>query len=161
MPLPVARFFAEDFLGAELALDARERTERLYKSLVIAHNQLRQHLEPEENEALGQAIAGTVAAAHINFDDWLEALPLPEERKREIDDVVSPRLPDREFEIDTTVAQKLTRKRRFRGDDDLVVEVSAREFENIIRSVERIEDPGEPPYYRIVIHTEKWDEVPR
>jgi hypothetical protein len=161
VPVPVARFFAEDFLGAQLALDPRQRTDRLYRSLVSAHNQLRPVLRPQEDESLRQAIDGAITSASINIDTWLEALRLPEEPKQHIDRVVSQELPDREFEIDTIYAEQLTRKRRFRGDYDLRVEVSAERYNEVIRSVEHIEDPGEPAYYRIVIHTERWDEIPR
>jgi hypothetical protein len=161
VPLPVARFFAKDFLGAQLALDARQRTDTLYRNLVSAHNQLRPRLRPQEDESLRQAIDGVVTSAFINVDTWLEALPLPEDQKERIDQVISQELPDREFEIDTTYARHLVRKRRFRGDHGLRVEVSAERYNQVIFSVERVEEPGGPPYYRIVIHTENWEEVPR
>lgn len=161
VPRPVARFFAEDFLGAQLALDARQRTDRLYRGLVSAHNRLRPDLRPQDDESLRQAIDSAVTSSFINIDTWLEALPLPEESKQQIEQVVSQELPDREFEIDTTYAQQLTRKRRFRGDHGLRVEVSAERYNQVIRSVERVEEPEAPPYYRIVIHTEKWEEVLR
>ena len=160
-PLPVARFFIEQFLGAQLALDPRQRTDRLYRGLVSAHNRLRAELRPQEDEALRQAIEGAVTSATINLDAWLAALPLPEACKAQIEQVVAQELPDREFEIDTTYAQGLTRKRRFRGDYGLRVDVSAERYDQVIRSVEWVETPDAPPHYRIVIHTEKWEEVPR
>jgi hypothetical protein len=161
VPLPVARFFAENFLGAQLALDARQRTDRLYRGLVSAHNWLRPELRPQEDESLRQAISSAVTSASINVDTWLEALPLSEEQKAQIDQVVSQELPDREFEIDRTYAEQLIRKRRFRGDYGLRVEVSAERYSQVIQSVQRVEEPDTPPYYRIEIHTEKWEEVLR
>ncbi len=158
---PVARFFAVDFLGAQLTLDARQRTDRLYTSLVSAHNQLRHILRPQEDEILHQATDTAVTSAAFNFDNWLAALRLPEEHKEQIERVLSQDLPDREFEIDTTFSQQLIRKRRFRGEHGLRVEVAADWQNQVIRSVERIEDPGAPPYYRVVIHTERWEEVLR
>ena len=80
-------------------------------------------------------------------------------RKEEIDQIVSQMLPDREFAIDTTYAQGLTRKRRFRGDRGLLLSVPAETYDKIIRSVERVEDPGAPAFYRVTIHTERWEEV--
>lgn len=161
VPLPVARFFAEDFLGAELALDARQRTHRLYTSVVSAHNQLRPELTPQEDEALHEAVYSAITYTSINIDTWLAALPLPEEAKQIIDQIVSQELPDREFEIDRTYAQQLIRKRRFRGDHGLRVELSAERYSQVIQSVEHVSEPGEPPYYRVEIHTEKWEEVLR
>lgn len=157
----VARFFTEDFLGAELALDSRQRTDRLSKGLVIAQNQLRAALQPQEHERLRQAIDSTVTAATMNVDTWLEALPLQEEHKEHINQVVSSMLPDREFAIDATCAQHLIQKQRLRGDHDLRLERPAANYDQIVRSVELVREPGTPPYYRIVLHTEKWEEVLR
>jgi hypothetical protein len=158
---PVARFFAMDFLGAQLALDARQRTDRLYICLVSTHNQLRHILPPQEDEALRQATDTAVTSDVFNLDNWLAALPLPEEHKEQIERVLSQELPDREFEIDTTYSQQLIDKRRFRGDHGLRVELAADWQSQIIRSVEHVADPGTAPYYRVVIHTERWEEVPR
>jgi hypothetical protein len=158
---PVARFFTEDFLGAALALDAHQRTDRLYRSLVSANNLLRPKLQPQQDEILHQAINSTVSSASINVDNWLEALPLSEEQKEQIDQVVSQELPDRTFEIDTSYGQRLIQKRRFRGDYDLRVEVSADQYSEIIQSVQYVEGSESRPYYRIVIHTQKWEEVLR
>ena len=156
----VAKFFIKDFMGAKPALDARERTDHLYKGLVSAHNQIRSELQPNEDESLHQAIQVAIKSDRINIDTWVKALPLPEEHKTQIKQVISQKLPDCEFEIDETYAQKLIRKRHFRGDHGLRVEVSEEKYKQVIRSVEPVEEPGTPPYYCIVIHTEKWEEVP-
>ena len=158
----VAKFFIKDFLGAKLALDTQQRTSLLYKSLISAYSQIRPELQPHEAESLRQAIDVAITSACINIDSWLQALPLSEVHKEQIDQVVSQKLPDREFEIDKTYAQKLIRKRRFQGDHGLrvVIEASGETYKQVIRSEERVEEPGSPPYYRIVIHTEKWEEVP-
>lgn len=156
----VAKFFITDFLGAKLALDARQRTEYLYTGWVSAHNQIHKALQPNDNEIVDRVIRDAVASEYINIDTLLQMLPLSEEHKKLFDQVVSQKLPDREFEIDKTYAQKLIRKRRFQGDHDLRVNVSEEEYKQVIRSVERVEKPGSPPYYHIVIHTERWEEVP-
>jgi hypothetical protein len=158
----VAKFFITDFLDAKLALDTQHRTDLLYKGLISAYNQIHPKLQPHEAESLRQAIHVAITSACINIDSWLQALPLSEEHKEQIDQVVSQKLPDREFEIDKTYAQKLIRKRRFQGDHGLrvVIEASGETYKQVIRSEERVEEPGSPPYYRIVIHTEKWEEVP-
>jgi hypothetical protein len=161
VPRPVAKFFSEDFLGTEPAFDARKRTDTLYRGLVSARNQLHLQLKAEEDEALRQAIDTAVRSAFINMDAWIEALPLSAKCKEHIDQVVSQELPDREFEVDTTYLQELSRKRRFRGDHGLRVEVSADRYSQVIQSVEPKNEPGVPPYYRVVIHTERWEEVPR
>jgi hypothetical protein len=160
-PLPVAKFFAQTFLGAGWALDARERTDILYTSLISAMNQLREQLKPDELDKLRQAIDAAVAAARIQLDQWISALPLSDKHKEHIDRVVSEALPDRDFAIDATYAQKLVRKRRFRGDHGLRVEVPADHYDDVVQSVQRVRDADGPAYYRVVIHTEQWKEVRR
>ena len=158
----VAKFFIKDFMGATPAFDARQRTDSLYKGLISAHNQIRSELQPHENESLDQAIQVAIKSDRINLDTWIKALPLSEVHKSQIEQVVSQNLPDREFEIDKTYAHKLIRKRRFHGDHGLKVLIEASEdiYKQVIRSVEPINEPGALPYYRITIHTNKWEEVP-
>lgn len=158
----VAKFFIKDFMGATMALDARQRTDKLYNGLISARNQIRSELQPHENESLDQAIQVAIKSDNINLDTWVKALPLSEKHKQQIDQVVSQKLPDREFEIDKTYAQNLIRKRTFRGDYGLkiMIEASEEKYKKVIKSVKHVEKPGAPPYYCIEIHTEKWDEVP-
>jgi nucleoid-associated protein YejK len=158
----VAKFFIKDFMGATPALDARQRTDNLYNGLISAHNQIRPELQPDENESLYQAIQVAIKSDNINLDTWVKALPLSEKHKQQIEQVVSLKLPDREFEIDKTYAQSLIHKRVFHGDYGLkvVIEASEEKYKKVIKSEKRIEKPGTPPYYCIEIHTEKWDEVP-
>lgn len=161
MRKPFARFFIKDFLNAEFSLDSRERTDRLYTCLISAQNSLRNELNPQENESLRQAVDYAISSSSINIDTWIESLPISTEQKALIDEIVSEDLLDREFEIDTTYAQKLLLKKRFQGDHGLKVEVFAEDYDQVIRSVELIEEPGAPSYHRIVIHTEKWDDIRR
>jgi hypothetical protein len=161
-PRLVARFFTEDYLGAELALDSTERTDRLYRGLMIAQNLLRPRLQPQENEIFRQTVDNAIASGSVDVDTLIGGLPVADEHKEQINQTVSSMLPDREFEIDETYAQKkLRQKRRFRGDYDLRIDVSADSYGRIIRSVELIRESGRPPFYRIIIETEKWEEVPR
>jgi hypothetical protein len=158
---PVAKFFSDTFLGATMALDSQQRTHRFYRAAVSAQNQLRAQLAPQESDSLRQAIDTAITSEWLNLDSWLAALPLAEPQKERVSEVIAQQLPDREFEIDRSYANKLLVKRKFAGDYDLRVEVSADNLESVIRSTERVEEPGEPPRWRIVIETERWDEVLR
>jgi len=159
----VAKFFIKDFMGATPAFDAQQRTDYLYRGLISAQNQIRPELQSHENESLNQAIQVAIKSNRINLDTWIEALPLSDEHKKKVDQVVSQNLPDRDFEIDKTYAQRLIQKRRFHGDHGLKVIIESSEdiYKQVIRSVKPINEPGAPPYYCITIHTKKWEEVLR
>jgi len=152
----VAKFFAEDFLNCEMALDARQRTRRLYVGALSAYNAIRPQLDPDEEDALRQSIDTVVRAESVDVDQWLSGLPLAEEHKAKIDQTVSERLPDRAFDIDRDYARRLVEKRRFRGDFDLQVDVRADRYEQVIKKAEWCQELG---YYEIVIHTRRWREV--
>ena len=157
----VANFFIKEFMGATPAFDMQQRTDSLYRGLISAHNQIRPELQSHENEFLDQAIQVAIKSKRINLDTWIEALPLSDEHKNKVDQVILQNLPDREFEIDKTYAQRLIRKRRFHGDHGLkvVIEASENIYKQVIKSVEPINEPGAPPYYCITIHTKKWEEI--
>jgi hypothetical protein len=163
MARDVAKFFAEDFLGVDPAFDARMRTNLLYRSLVSARNQLTPDaISRQEQADLDDAIRGAMTLKQIDVDTWIDGLDASPEVKAQIERVVSKNLPDRKFELDRPAAQSLVKKRRFRGDDGLKVEVRADAYERVVHAVTHVKhDPGKPPYYRVVIHTEKWDEVTR
>ena len=141
--------------------DPRQRTKRLYSTLTTAHNRLRPQLEPSQDHALGAAIQCAVSSPVVNLDNWLSELPLPETHKIELEGVLTKRLTVRRFELDTAQAQRLVQKRRFRGDHGLSFEVTAEEYDEVVESVEYVREPGSAPYYRVVVRTQQWREVPR
>jgi hypothetical protein len=157
----VAQFFSEKFLGAKFALDNQERTERLYKALVSSQNLLRPNLEPQEDELFGRAIRHTVESKIVDVDSFLSSLALRDEHKQKIDTIISEKLPDRKFEIDRDIGEKLLRKRRFRGDYGLKLEVRANDFSQVVDSVEYVEgEDGQPSHYKVTLRTESWEEIP-
>lgn len=157
----IARFFSETFLDAEEVLDARKMTEIVYRGLVNAENRLRDRLSEVENEALEESIIQAVTTRRLNLDSWLEDLPLADEAKHEINQMVSPRLPAREVLIDRSYSQQLVSKIKYRGDGGLRLEVPAENYNTLIVSEKYIiDDPDRPPYYRIVIETEVWKRIP-
>jgi hypothetical protein len=157
--LAVAKFFAEGFLGAELAMDDRERTDRLYRSLVSAQNLLRPQLTPVQDEQLRQAIDGAMAAQAIDLDAFIAPLALAQSQKDMIEQVVSQALPDREFAIDASYAQQLVQKRHFRGDHGMRLTVSAEHYHDMVESVEVVTEAGGPDYHRITLRSREWKEI--
>jgi len=159
---PVADFFIKTFLCAELAHDALESTDLLYKACASVQNALRGRLTPAQNEALETARTAALGMTTIDVVAWTEALPLPPSYRAEVRAAIEARLPDRSFALDPTyAAQVLARRRRFRGDDGLVVMANASFWEGDAVEVERVERPGETPYFRVSLTTEEWRETPR
>jgi nucleoid-associated protein YejK len=159
----VAKFFADDFLGADLAFDARMRTRIFYRSAVSARNQLYpERISEQEQAKLDDAIRTAMASKRINVDTWTDGLPLPPAAKSRVTALMTKNLPDKVFDVDEAIGESLTRKRRFQGDSGLKLEVPTDAYEQVIESVKYVKGtPGKPPYYEVIIHTETWDEVTR
>jgi hypothetical protein len=157
----IAKFFIEGFLEAEHSLNDTQRTERLYKALVSSHNQIKNNLTLQENADLDNRIRLAVTGQSINVDSWIEQLPIPEEEKQVIRSEIERNLPDREFNIDQDKGAEFTRRKIFKGDYHLRFAIDAEGYERIIRDEGVIsDDPSRPPYRRIVIEAENWDEIP-
>ena len=153
----IARFFSETFLDAEEAFDPRKYTERLYKSLTKAQNQIRNKLTTLQEEEFDARAKLAVISPRINLDNWLNELNLPYEIKEEIDQVIRQSIPDREFDLDQQYSEDILQKVRFQGDYKLKLEVLAQYYRQVIVSEDYVmDDPARPPFYRVIIETEKW-----
>ena len=73
-----ARFFMEDFLGAEVAFDDKALTEGLYRALITVRRSLQATLPVARLIALDEAIQGLFAGQTVDLGDWLPNLPTPE-----------------------------------------------------------------------------------
>lgn len=151
-----AQFFVGKFLGAEFVLDPIERTTRLHRSLISARNQVSPRLSSGEMVALDKFIEGTLESTSVNLDEVVSALPVPPGMRSEIDEIVSASLPDREFELDRDLGEKLVRKRTFDADNGVRVMVPAAFFDQMV-DVEDVPNT-DPTVRRVIIKTERWEE---
>jgi nucleoid-associated protein YejK len=157
----IAKFFIEDFLDAEYSLNATQRTEKLYKALIASQNIIKNRLTQEERMDLDTRIRSAVTAQFINIDLWIEQLPLSDEIKQAFNQEIQKVLIDREFELDREKGAEFTRRRIFKGEYNLKLSIDATGYERMVTDEGIItNDPSRPPYHRIVIETEKWDEIP-
>ena len=153
----VSRFWVGEYLGAEIALDAPERTKRLYKALQRARNEVEQELDAHDLAALDQVIAGAVVQATVNVDALIAGLPVSESVRSRVNDTVSRALPDREFELDPEIARQFLRRRTFRADNDLRVTVRT-EFEAMLKVDDLEGGTSETRLRRISFETRTWKE---
>jgi hypothetical protein len=158
----IAKFFSEAFLDSEEAFDPRKYSERLYRSLINAQNNVRDLLTPEQDIGLEARIRQAVTSPRINLDAWLDQLPLPENVRNQIDETIREGIPDREFNLDRGYSEQLVKKILYRGDYNLKLEIPPEYYPQIVVSDDYIEDdPERQPYHRIVIETETWKRIPK
>lgn len=152
-PETVAKFFAQKFLGIELAFDRKARTSSLYRGLTEAHNKIRTDLTWEQNYAFDQARVVIMSFTSVDVDDFIANLNLPEDAKQKINDTVAEFVPDRQFRIDPALGKKKSRKKVYKGDQGFKLEFDHKWESDIVQSLNTIKgNNGATLGTELVIH---------
>jgi hypothetical protein len=156
----VAQYFKEKLLDCEESMDAMLRTKRLWQSFIQARN----HIENKfgVSEYLSDFELQRDAAMNrekINYEDFIGTLILPTEEKKEVKKIFSSRLPDRDFEIDQKYVSKIAKKRVFKGDFGLRVQVENDYFNQVIQLGNEIIEDGKVVGRTIILKAKGWHEV--
>jgi nucleoid-associated protein YejK len=156
----IAKFFIEDFLGAEEALDPKERTRKFHKAVMAAVNTLkhRGHIDIAQEGTIVRAMETALNAASVNVEAWADALPLPQEHRDILWDIVVREQPDMEFAPEAQYVRQALRKARYIGSSGLTVTVNAAQAESVVID-ERLEEDGLQKYWIITLRTERWDKT--
>jgi 37-kD nucleoid-associated bacterial protein len=145
-----AKFFMEDFLGAQLAFEDRDLTKGLYRAMRTARNNLaRASLPVEQLVKLDDAIRSIFARTAVDLGEWLPTLP--EVERDAIEEEVRRSELDWAFDLDPKV---LGDKIRYRGDHGLKVEVD-QGYEDMV-NFSKV-GAGKARHYRVIIETSHWD----
>ena len=111
-------------------------------------------------EDFDNRIRDAVTADLINLDVWSHQLPLSPEQKQSVNGVLLNYMQDREFEIDRQEGERLSTKRRFRAEYEFRLSLTSDGYKRIVKEDAWHEaDPTRPRYHRLVIETDKWDEL--
>lgn len=151
----ISQFFAEKFLGIVPAFDSRTCTLGLYKALTEAQKILRSHLDSEQNLILSQAKDYAMKSEIIDVDEFVAALAIPEPAKKTVLDTVKQFIPDRKFEIDSEIGRKISRKKRFKGEQGFKLEVNSSDYDRVVES---IEPEANSTYSKIVLRVKNLEE---
>jgi hypothetical protein len=156
----IAKFFIENFLGAEEALGPTERTRKFHKAVMAAMNTLRQQrrIDVAQEGMLVSAMEVALHSATVNIESWAESLQLPKESKDILWDIVVREQPDMEFSPDEKYVRRALKKARYIGSAGLSVSVNAAQAGEVIVD-EKQEEDGLQKYYIITLHTKRWDKI--
>ena len=106
----VAKFFQEAFLGASIAYTPTYLTRKLYDSTIFAGRRLEKSgvLSPRELNDLTGRVAETLQHnSEVVLDTWVPQLPINEDARNQLDQLVRKRLPESSFAIDRQEADRL------------------------------------------------------
>lgn len=152
----VSEFFLVKFLGAQLIHDATTRTKILWREVINARNAIQDAVSPSELLAVDRYIHGATSGTSINLDTFQASVPITDNKVRgQFNAQLSAALPDRDFELDRVLTDKLHRRRTFEGDNGLKFSVPAEHYEDMV-TVDP--DPNRQGSKVVTIHTVTWDE---
>jgi len=155
----VAKYFQDKLLDAVDSFTARERTEKLSLSFTEAANYIRDTYGEKELDAFETQRKAAMGWERINYEELTEALPLPAEGKSKLLEIFGARLADKDFEIDPEYAGNIDKKRIFRGENGLRVEVQSLYSNQVIRPGKEIMEDGKVVGREITIAARGWHEV--
>lgn len=152
----VSEFFVSKFLGAELVLDTRKRSEILWRELHNARNAIQESLTAEQLTTLEGYIWGATLGTAVNLDTFEDHLPIDDDDARATFVAhVDAALPDREFALDQDLMNRVHRRRTFEGDNGLRVSLSSEYFTDM---VDVDDDPNRRGGTIVTIRTMTWSE---
>lgn len=167
---PAADFFAQRFLGVELAMDAQKRTDLFYLGAQKAYNRLTApptvgvpHLEPDQADTLQQHVQVVLQGGTIDMPAWIDNLPMPDNAKTILHEEIGKILPtEKQITIDPTYAEKrLVKKVRFRGDFGLLFEVQAEHYDDVVKDKQEIIQADGQTVTRLTLEVRGWQWVKR
>lgn len=149
----VARFFMTTFLEAEPTETPETRTKAFYTAVRNARNDVQGDLTGRQLAALDKMLDAAVVSAHVNVDEFVAALPIPDDVRDDIAARVAADVVDREFDPDPGVAEGF-RRVTFEGDNGLRVSLPAAYVDSML-DYGGTEGTSET-VRQIVIKTKKW-----
>lgn len=155
----VARFFLHQFLHARPALDAETRTAALIAAFRDGQREVRKMLSDDQRADVDLMARAALRRQRIDLDDWVETLPIPDDAKEKLNEVLRHEVMDRVFDIDARVVNAKLPKRKFRGSGGLHVDIPTDLYPAIFQGATRKQDENGQSYVEVVLHTETWEEV--
>jgi len=155
----VARFFAVDFLAAEVVpVGEIPQTQLVYRAILTARNTARPQIGRNEMQRHEDKVKKLLGEPEVDLDEV--ASVFTGRPRKDLKKVLEDSFEDVRLQLDPKFAKRMTRRRKFRGDDGLSVEASSDAWPGILQEETFVRNAAGPDYWRIVLHTETWEEVP-
>lgn len=147
----LATFFAVTFLNTVAALDPRDSVVRFYLASQNAHNRMvsappdaKEHVEPAMADDFTQFIDLTVNNPNVDLQRVVDEAPISEEAKVIYKEEIQKEFPqETQIPIDTQHAkEKMVKKKRFRGDFDVLFEVASDHYNDVVRQKREFTENG-------------------
>lgn len=154
-----AMFFAEAFLNTAPVFGGQKGAKGFYDGSRAAYTKLLKEgtITPAQADTLEKHIDVALQTPRVHRPSWVKELPLPEAAKTVINEELKKKFPGTpSIPIDVGYAgEKLTKKKRFRGDYGVVFEVEAAHYDDVVLEKTTYDREDGTPVTRLVL------EVPR
>jgi len=158
-PGHVARFFVDDFLGAEvMPVGEIPQTQAVYREVVKERNASRAEMNRAQMQRHEERLAKLLKKKETSIDEVADVFTGAS--KRRLEAALRAELPAARVDLDTRYAERISRERKFHGEGNLTVKALARFWPKILHSERFVSNAAGGGYWEIVLHTETWEEVP-
>jgi hypothetical protein len=156
----VATFFAKTFLNTIPAIDAPTSTEVFHRVTQDATKQLM--LKPPSGVdpiTVGESIAvlahrdNALRQHTVSLSGFVARLPLEKKARAVVNERLKKAFPEEGIiEIDKVSAEKLLKRKRFRGDYGVFFEVDTERYDDVVKSIKPVPSPDDTPVTELKIH---------
>lgn len=152
---PIASFFSRDFLECDVNLNARDKTFHFYQSAQQYAKTKEDSWSDKQRAHFHSKLRVTLKDTSVNTADFAETTIEEEDEQHEfLDYLEDDGFKDKVFTPDSGVGDKLTKHKKFEGDDGIRLRIEAEAMDKV--TVDYDEDTG---MHTVTIRTARWDEI--
>ena len=130
-----AQFFIGDFLGAEFIGSPEDMTRKFYTTSIQSIENLRPTIGHTKADAVRKAVDAAVSTSvEVDLTQWVGNLTLNKTAKGQFLKDLQRQIPDNSFQIDQTVAEKLTKKKVFKGAYGFKLSIDSDHVSKVVKS---------------------------
>jgi len=130
-----AQFFIDTFLGAEFVGSSEDMTRKFYTTSIQAIEKLRPTIGHAKADSVRKAVDAAVSSSvEVDVVQWVGNLTLNNKAKDQFLKDLQSQIPDNSFQIDQIVAEKLTKKKVFKGAYGFKLSIDSDHLSKVVKS---------------------------
>lgn len=151
----ISDFFSHKFLMIKEAFDSKTCTEDFYQGFIEVEHQLRSHLDAVGCQSISRARDAALTSKTVDIDYLLDNLTIPDEHIKTAKKIMANFVHNRSFDVDQQVANKLRKKKKYKGDYGVELKFDAKHEDKIDLKVTYESDS---PYAKVSFRVKNWEQ---
>ena len=132
-PNEPANYFSVKFVGAKWFKDSKQLTRAFIFGANDGLDDIRDQIGRNKSETVRSAIEVAVKGNEVEVESWVNNLNINNDAKKVLVAKIQKKVPDASFQPDEEIANKLTKKRVFKGDYGFRMIVNSTDYRKIVK----------------------------